>query len=304
MNPTLSYGSSGQSVRLLQTLLNGWNTSLPDLSSDGKFGPKTLAKTKSFQLGAKLAADGIVGPKTWSRLLQTSTTGPVTPHFCDQGNPAHRQTAMSMAKDYAALAALLPGAANDSSAPAAKFSAASLLGLRAVSLAEKAVLLPVFGSSIDFSTVLVSSKTGVDGRQFVLTVPGLLPGSSAIQIVNIGTSPSSSTILHEFTHVWQSQHSADALQYMVSAVTCQAVEKAMNESAGKDIVSAYAYIPGKTFGSYNVEQIAQQVGNGETAVQTECGSAARRSIHAGNKSCLGTISVQALGVPGVKLKKK
>ena len=36
---------------------------------DGKFGPSTEAAVKDFQHNSGLAADGIVGPNTWTALL-------------------------------------------------------------------------------------------------------------------------------------------------------------------------------------------------------------------------------------------
>lgn len=64
--PTLKNGSSGASVKTLQSALNKFGYGL---SVDGAFGPKTLAAVKAFQKSKGLAVDGIVGPKTWAALL-------------------------------------------------------------------------------------------------------------------------------------------------------------------------------------------------------------------------------------------
>lgn len=65
MIPTLRLGSSGDSVRHLQTLLSqrGYQ-----LVVDGDFGPKTRLQVLAFQEDQRLAIDGVVGPKTWAAL--------------------------------------------------------------------------------------------------------------------------------------------------------------------------------------------------------------------------------------------
>ena len=57
----LSVGSSGPAVSQLQQALGG-------LTVDGKFGPKTLAAVKAYQLAHGLKVDGIVGPQTMAAL--------------------------------------------------------------------------------------------------------------------------------------------------------------------------------------------------------------------------------------------
>lgn len=60
--PILRNGSKGDPVRELQNLLRG-------LTVDGIFGPRTEAAVREFQRQAGIAADGIVGPITWGKLL-------------------------------------------------------------------------------------------------------------------------------------------------------------------------------------------------------------------------------------------
>lgn len=64
--PTLRLGSNGADVARLQDLLraNGHDPG----RSDGKFGPRTLAAVKAFQLANGLPVDGVAGPSTWSAL--------------------------------------------------------------------------------------------------------------------------------------------------------------------------------------------------------------------------------------------
>ncbi len=64
--PTLRRGSRGNDVKYLQSKLT---TKLyPAGAIDGIFGQKTEAAVKQFQIENTLAADGIVGKKTWAKL--------------------------------------------------------------------------------------------------------------------------------------------------------------------------------------------------------------------------------------------
>ena len=63
----LKSGCTGDSVKALQMLLNGWGHNCGTV--DGSFGPKTVAAVKSFQKVNGLTQDASVGPKTWVALL-------------------------------------------------------------------------------------------------------------------------------------------------------------------------------------------------------------------------------------------
>lgn len=63
----LSSGCNGHAVKQLQFLL--YSTFDCNLEVDGKFGPKTLEVVKSYQKSRNLAVDGVVGPATWSSLI-------------------------------------------------------------------------------------------------------------------------------------------------------------------------------------------------------------------------------------------
>jgi GH25 family lysozyme M1 (1,4-beta-N-acetylmuramidase) len=64
--PVLTLNDSGEDVKTAQGLLKarGYNVTI-----DGAYGPATRAAVTAFQHAAALAADGICGPATWTRLL-------------------------------------------------------------------------------------------------------------------------------------------------------------------------------------------------------------------------------------------
>ncbi|MFW6692306.1 peptidoglycan-binding protein [Streptomyces sp. MAR4 CNX-425] len=65
--PTVKRGASGAHVKAVQTLLKA--QSFDPGAVDGQFGPATEAAVTAFQTSRKLAADGVVGPRTWTALL-------------------------------------------------------------------------------------------------------------------------------------------------------------------------------------------------------------------------------------------
>ncbi len=64
---TLKYNSRGTNVELLQLALTRAGLFNDDI--DGIFGKKTLESVKDFQTANGLKADGIVGDKTWAKLM-------------------------------------------------------------------------------------------------------------------------------------------------------------------------------------------------------------------------------------------
>ncbi len=64
--PTLELGDSGNEVTALQHLLNEYNQLV---TVDGVFGNQTRAAVINFQDIAGITADGIVGKKTWKKLV-------------------------------------------------------------------------------------------------------------------------------------------------------------------------------------------------------------------------------------------
>lgn len=61
--PTIRQGSTGKAVMIWQIIVGA--------EADGKFGPKTLNKTREFQTAHGLEVDGIVGPKSWKKGLES-----------------------------------------------------------------------------------------------------------------------------------------------------------------------------------------------------------------------------------------
>ncbi|WP_165034971.1 C40 family peptidase [Candidatus Protofrankia californiensis] len=62
----LSLGSQGDAVAQLQSQLG--------ILTDGDFGPQTESGVRSFQAGAGLVVDAVVGPLTWDALFGTSAS--------------------------------------------------------------------------------------------------------------------------------------------------------------------------------------------------------------------------------------
>lgn len=67
--PELAKGSKGDSVKALQILLMGYGYSCGSYGADSDFGGATENAVEAFQEDAGLEADGVVGPKTWAKLL-------------------------------------------------------------------------------------------------------------------------------------------------------------------------------------------------------------------------------------------
>lgn len=70
--PTLKKGSTGEYVTLLQSKLKNKGYDLGKYGVDGDFGSATLAAVKAFQKDNGLEVDGIVGKKTWEKLMENT----------------------------------------------------------------------------------------------------------------------------------------------------------------------------------------------------------------------------------------
>ena len=67
--PLLKKGSNGDTVKALQILLKGYGYSLGKWGVDSSFGGVTEDAVEAFQHDNGLEEDGVVGPKTWAKLL-------------------------------------------------------------------------------------------------------------------------------------------------------------------------------------------------------------------------------------------
>jgi peptidoglycan hydrolase-like protein with peptidoglycan-binding domain len=68
--PLLKKGSKGDAVETLQRALA--SVDYDPGGFDGIFGPNTERAVKEFQTNHGLAADGVVGPKTWAALEEAA----------------------------------------------------------------------------------------------------------------------------------------------------------------------------------------------------------------------------------------
>jgi Domain of unknown function (DUF4157) len=166
-------------------------------------------------------------------------------------------------------------------------------GVRSLALTELSLLSAIYKSSIDYPKVILSDATGASGRPFTMV------GPSGTVVINVGTaayaSPASNPrlLIHEMAHVWQSQHHPDRGQFMINSVESQAAAAIV----GGD---SYCYIPGKAFGLYAAEQIAESVENGEPAIISHMASAAAGVPDLQNILSLSLPRWETRGAPGVR----
>lgn len=65
---TIKLGDHGDTVQILQTLLNSYATPPPNLREDGDFGPGTRDAVVKFQKANNLEANGVFELRTWLAL--------------------------------------------------------------------------------------------------------------------------------------------------------------------------------------------------------------------------------------------
>jgi peptidoglycan hydrolase-like protein with peptidoglycan-binding domain len=77
--PTIRMGSTGAAVRTWQGILqrDSGISGFPPGPLDGQFGPQTDKATRNWQRSSGLTADGVVGPKTWTKAIGSLTTAPL-----------------------------------------------------------------------------------------------------------------------------------------------------------------------------------------------------------------------------------
>jgi len=172
----------------------------------------------------------------------------------------------------------------------------------------------VFGDSLDFNSLLISDLVGMQNRPFAMMillpcVPTWLNGAlfSVLHLVHCGTfDPDSNILIHELTHIWQSQHHPDPNAVIFNSIQSQSLASANNlrnidiHAPAADILqspfSAYAYEPGKAFGDYAAEQIAQQVQHGAADICNH--------IRNAPKGKSDTENIRGLAVPQIEDRRK
>lgn len=68
---TIRKGDKGPVVKYAQQLLMKAGYELPRFGADGSYGTETVSAVKAFQKANGLQQDGIIGPKTWAKLLDS-----------------------------------------------------------------------------------------------------------------------------------------------------------------------------------------------------------------------------------------
>lgn len=252
--PVIKFGETGPAVQALQLAFISLNFPMPrstrqySREPDGIFGSETFATVKAFQAQHALAMDGIVGRQTMSmldKLFSAAVRSDLPCANClDRAGPFHPPGLIQ-----AALGASSATGAGQAKVPTK---------VRHLTSAEETKATSVFGSSLVFSTIVITNALGLNGRAFVTVMP-TPPGFPTLTVVNWGDAPSEGTFFHELAHVWQSQHHIQASAFMVNALASQGAAEVVGGSA-------YAFIPGRMFFRYGAEQTAQQVQRGKTDI--------------------------------------
>ncbi len=110
MNQTLRFGSQGNAVQQLQSLLNQLQSAAAKLTEDGVFGQNTRLRVIEFQGKAGIPPSGIVDSATWSKLLgpqaggsNGGSTGPSQNYSSPNANAAPAAATPSAPVDYGDL---------------------------------------------------------------------------------------------------------------------------------------------------------------------------------------------------------
>ena len=297
----LSIGCFGPQVKELQTRLNYYPpTKLPPLNADGNFGPKTMARVQEYQRNTGLLPDGIVGPLTWGKLNSTANLESppeyTRPH-CGDCDPANQGLALLIEQEFQQFIGLTGGQDTP------YVSALSLPVFSKMSPDQEMAARGCFGDSLDYSRIYLSNKTGAQNRPFTVFVPRV---DGVIQVMNVGQNPDGDTLLHELTHVWQSQHHSNKGRYLLNAVNGmkQAAVENVKAAVTDPIVtlnhlfptdhpfSSYAYKLGKSFGEYGADQIAQQVMRNVGGIRAHVRSVAAGAVDADNVTSLATTRIE------------
>ena len=306
MDRILTIGSTGPDVSQVQGLLNRRPPTLfPPLKTDGVFGPKTAARVKEFQRNNGLKIDGLVGPKTLGQ-LRGASVAPRTGLLCDNPDPANLSSGLAIRNS------LVSSGGPIGQVRLAAFSFPGVPAIRSLTAFQINTAKNTYGGSLDFSRIFITDRKGAGGRPFTIAVT--TPVTGTIQVMNCGTfTPDQDTLIHELAHVWQSQHHSSPTQFITNAVSSQAAAVAANGlevsldrsvAANADFpvhfpFSAYVFTPGKTFGEYAAEQIANAVEHGDGAIIAHVRSVGVGVVDGANVTSLATSRIGDRRTPGV-----
>ena len=190
MQPTAAV--RGVEIPELQRLLNARSpTRLPRLAVDGVFGTRTLARVREFQQSAGLKVDGLVGPQTLAALKQSPPATGRAKRVCGNGLAGNRGLDIAIGQSF--VQAMQPGSnrlgittLSVGDAPTAPPSNALF---RRLSTAQEQRVREVYGESIDFTTVFISSRAGLENRAFTICLErtdipfALVPGVHLFRLV-------------------------------------------------------------------------------------------------------------------------
>jgi hypothetical protein len=165
-NPSLASGERGEAVVRLQLALIALGASLPlstaDQSKvpDGVFGSETLQGVRAFQSRSSLKVDGIVGKNTLSKLDEQLPASAPKVGCCANGRRGNAERALGFiggANFRAAISASVGGIVLPS-------------GVRFLTPAQESTARGIFGSSLDFTRIVLTDATGLGGRPFTAAV--------------------------------------------------------------------------------------------------------------------------------------
>ena len=118
---------------------------------------------------------------------------------------------------------------------------------RPLSHPEIAIAQPVFQTSLPWKRIMVSNRLGLGDRPYTL---GRTIHVGPVNYCGMDLSiDGKATLVHELTHVWQSEHDSHRAAYIIGSLSAQI----------KYGLEAYNFIAGKNWDQYNQEQQASIV---------------------------------------------
>ncbi|MGB7219942.1 MAG: hypothetical protein WBD07_14175 [Vicinamibacterales bacterium] len=280
-----SVGANGKNrvedVKTVQAILNrvppAEGGPATPLKVDGLCYQKTTAAIERFQkIGCGFKwPDRIIEPdhKTWIALNRYDPAEPPAPPV-----PAEPPEPPKCSSHGVLLHSTLAPGASSSSAFVGKYLPVKLDAW------QRSVARGVFGDSLDLDSIFVVYRTPPGGKGFCSVGP--MPGQNTLML----SSSAKELLIHELTHVWQSQHHATAGKFMWNSAMSQNLANSNGESP-------YWYVVGDPFGKYAAEQIADMVENGEGYIVDHVRSRAVRFHDPMNIESLATPRTQARKPP-------